>query len=276
MFGFRVFVVIAIVVLLTISCGREPGGEIERKFQMPEIPVLLSGAAQRADYLVCHYWDRFDFADTAYIHLPDITEQAFADFLALLPGVAAETARKGISGMMSRAESHEAMYTHFHALGEKYLYDLNSPFYQEEYYLILLEHFIRSSKIVELDKIRPRYQLGMIRKNRPGTVAADFTYTTPQGNKIKLSDTPGDYILLFFYNPDCHVCAETKEYIRKQKIDQKAQIVWVDPAKEKCIDEEGLYDLRVIPTLYLLDKNKKVLLKDVPIALIDNYLQKNT
>lgn len=92
---------------------------------------------------------------------------------------------------------------------------------------------------------------------------------------MKLSETKGDYILLFFYNPDCHVCAETKEYIREQNIGQKAEIVWVDPEKEKQIDESRLYDLRVIPTLYLLDKNKNVLLKDASIATINEYLQRS-
>lgn len=276
MSGFKVFTVIAITGLISVGCVRESGKKNGRRFEKPEIPELLFAPEQRVNYLVCHYWDRFDFRDTAYIRLSGITEQAFVDFLVLLPRVSAETAHKGLSGMMARAETHEAMYSHFHTLAEKYLYDLNSPFYQEEYYMILLEHLIGSPKVTELDKVRPRYQLEMIRKNRPGMIAADFTYTTQQGKKMQLSETKGNYILLFFYNPDCQMCAETNEYIRQQGIGQKAEIVWVNPEKDKQIDEGRLYDLRAIPTLYLLDKDKKVLLKDAPVALIDEYLQRNT
>lgn len=180
---FRIFTMVVIAGLVFVACVRDSGKKSVRQFEIPEIPALLSDPAQRADYLVCHYWDRFDFADTAYIHLPEITEQAFADFLALLPRVPAETVRKALSAMMSRAQTQVAMYAHFQSMAEKYLYDLNSPFCQEEHYSLVLEHFIGSPKVAESDKIRPRYQLEMIQKNRPGSVAADFTYTTAQGKK---------------------------------------------------------------------------------------------
>ena len=41
------------------------------------------------------------------------------------------------------------------------------------------------------------------------------------------------------------------------------------------IDQKSLYDLKAIPTLYLLDKDKTVLLKDATAEEIEEYLQKN-
>lgn len=35
---------------------------------------------------------------------------------------------------------------------------------------------------------------------------------------------------------------------------------------------KNLYDLRAIPTLYLLDKNKTVLLKDATLQKVEQYL----
>ena len=40
----------------------------ERSFQFPEIPVMLDTPDSRKAYLCEHYWDNFDFSDTAYIH----------------------------------------------------------------------------------------------------------------------------------------------------------------------------------------------------------------
>ena len=40
----------------------------------------------------------------------------------------------------------------------------------------------------------------------------------------------------------------------------------------QVITKERLYDLRAIPTFYLLDENKKILLKDVPFQAIEAYL----
>mgnify|MGYP002527024690 FL=1 len=43
--------------------------------------------------------------------------------------------------------------------------------------------------------------------------------------------------------------------------------------KKQTIEQNNLYDLKAIPTLYLLDKDKTVLLKDVTTKEIEEYLQ---
>lgn len=40
----------------------------------------------------------------------------------------------------------------------------------------------------------------------------------------------------------------------------------------QVITKERLYDLRAIPTFYLLDREKRVLLKDAPFRVIEAYL----
>ena len=55
------------------------------EFRLPEVPVFLTDPAERAAYLAVHYWDYFNFADTTLISRPEITEQAFVDFISILP-----------------------------------------------------------------------------------------------------------------------------------------------------------------------------------------------
>lgn len=43
---------------------------------------------------------------------------------------------------------------------------------------------------------------------------------------------------------------------------------------KQMVQEKGIYDLKAIPTLYLLDKNKTVLLKDATAEEIEKYLGK--
>lgn len=61
-------------------------------FYLPAIPAMLNTPELRADFLVKHYWDNVNFADTNYIHHPDITEQAWADYCDLLNHVPLSTA----------------------------------------------------------------------------------------------------------------------------------------------------------------------------------------
>ena len=55
-----------------------------KAIKMPAIPQMMTAPEQRADFLAKHYWDNVNFADTNYIHHPEVTEQAWADYCDLL------------------------------------------------------------------------------------------------------------------------------------------------------------------------------------------------
>lgn len=63
---------------------------------MPAIPPMMTAPEQRADFLVKHYWDNVNFADTNYIHHPEVTEQAWADYCDILNHVPLETAQEAM------------------------------------------------------------------------------------------------------------------------------------------------------------------------------------
>ena len=83
------------VILCMLACGNtnnkqqntrnNPIVKQEQKkgFQLPEVPIMLNTPEQRAVYVAEHYWDHFDFADTAYIHLPK-NSSAFSYALVFL------------------------------------------------------------------------------------------------------------------------------------------------------------------------------------------------
>ncbi|MCC8019420.1 MAG: DUF5106 domain-containing protein [Rikenellaceae bacterium] len=292
---------------LVVSClGRSGGGtqaEPPRpgKIVIPAIPSVIVTDGEKAEYLAVHYWDNFDFADTTYISLPEITEQAFVDYLMVLSVVPPEVARRGVDAVVSRSADTRQMYDHFTDLFEKYLDDPNSPFRNEELYIPVLESIIASPKVDELDKLRPQAQLTAALKNRVGTRAADFTATDAQGRKVRLYDIDSEYTLLYFNNPDCNYCEEVTRTIRESEnllmplVRQGVlKIIAVYPDEDLAawrahlddmpaewlrtydatleIRNGHIYDLRAIPSLYLLGRDKTVLMKDVDkVVLIENF-----
>ena len=64
-----------------------------KAIKMPAIPQMMTAPEQRADFLAKHYWDNVNFADTNYIHHPEVTEQAWADYCDLLNHVPLEPAQ---------------------------------------------------------------------------------------------------------------------------------------------------------------------------------------
>lgn len=268
----------------------------------PEIPQMMIDPGQRAVYFVKHYWDGYSTADTAFIH-SDKTEQLYADFISALQYVDTAEVRTALQTMMQRMEADSTAYAHFCSLSEKYLYDPNSPMRNEDYYIPVLEQMINSKQLSEYDKIRPIDRLEQTRKNRPGMKATDFSYVTPKGKAGRLSLLKSDYTLLFFYDPDCTNCQEFERILSEMpffldiqkkgilsvlaiypdsdenewllKSSQMPQGWIVGWNKKGDIRSKTLYEIRATPTLYLLNKEKKVILKDATLEQIIQYLSMN-
>ncbi|WP_321330959.1 DUF5106 domain-containing protein [uncultured Bacteroides sp.] len=271
-------------------------------FSLPVVPAVLTTPALRADYLVNHYWDHFNFSDTNYIHHPEITEQAWVDYTDLLTHVSLPTAKNAIKDVMNRASGKEKkMFIYFTDLADKYLYDPNSPARNEEFYIPVLETMMASPILSDTEKIRPKARLELAQKNRIGTKATDFTYTLASGAKGTLQGLSTEFTLLFFNNPGCHACDEYIKAIKGSSIinkliaDKRLKVLAIYPDEEldewekhqqefpkewingydksASIKKKNVYDLKAIPSLYLLDKEKMVLLKDVTLPAIEAYFK---
>lgn len=269
------------------------------RYIRPEIPQMMTDPQQRAFYYVNHYWDGYSLADTAFIRSDD-TEQLFSDFIGALQYVDPEESSTALKRMMSRMEEDSTAYSRFCTLSEKYLYDANSPMRNEDYFIPVLEQMIGSKRLTEYDKIRPIDQLEQAHKNRPGMTATDFTYVTPKGKSERMSAIKADYTMLFFYDPDCTSCQEFERVFSEmpafldmqEKGILRVLAVYPDDNEEEWLlkssqmphgwivgwNKQGdirsktLYEIRATPTLFLLDKQKKVILKDATLEQIIRHL----
>lgn len=274
----------------------------KKTFTLPDIPSALISYEDRAAYLVHHFWENYDFGDTTQISKPEVTEQAFVDFLDVLNHVPVKKGHEALRLLMDSASVDNGMFLNFVKLAEKYLYDPNSPFRNEDFYIPVLKAVVSSSLLDETYKVRSRFQLKTVLKNRSGSIATDFVYTLSTGASLKMSSLKADYTILFFNNPDCHDCQRVKEYIKKSQIfNHMTQansiphliILAIYPDADiplwkrgdyppmminsydagQVITNKELYDLKAIPTFYLLDEEKRVIMKDAPIEKIEAWLQ---
>ncbi|MGL4851887.1 MAG: DUF5106 domain-containing protein [Phocaeicola sp.] len=271
------------------------------EFILPQIPAMLTDPESRAHFLATHYWDNFPFADTTYIHLPEITEQALVNFMDVLKHVPEGSAEKAIGILFTKASNQPEMATYFWETIRRYWYDPNSPMRNEKMYLISCQATQGIESLAEKIKIQAEYDCLQLSKNRPGEAAANFSYADPNNNQGELYQIKGEYTLLFFYNPECETCSEMKNHINYSTIfnklfdEKRLQILALYPDEEyeewrahlseipnrwinacdplQQINQKQLYYLQAIPTFYLLDEEKKVLLKDVTIYEVEEFLE---
>lgn len=270
------------------------------RLALPRPPAALATDSARLAYVAEHYWDAFDFRDTTWIADTAALEQAYANFLGVIFSMPPERTALVQRRLVDSAAVCPAMYDRFVEVSDRYLDDPNSPMRSEELYIPVLEARIASPNVDDAYKIAPRCRLETALKNRPGTVAADFNYTTASGRTGRLSKLRGDHTLLLFYTPGCPDCARVERYIADSKIlapliasKRMAMLaVYVDgdlgawrthlsqmPAgwtvgwdPAQAINDRKLYDLPAIPNLYLLDKDKRVIFKDAPVERIEAWL----
>ena len=242
-------------------------------FTLPAIPPMLTAPELRADFLVKHYWDNVNFADTNYIHHPEVTEQAWVNFIDILQLVPAQTRNIALKTLFTQAEKEKKCYTYLTSLADKYLYDPNSPMRNEELYISVLDAMLQSPVMDNTEKIRPKARRELAQKNRIGTKALDFVYTLANGKQGNLYSIKAPYTLLFINNPGCHACSETIETLKQspsicQAIAQNQMKVlsiypdidleewrrhlsdfpaeWINAYdKEQAIELKSLYDLKL-------------------------------
>ena len=289
-----------------MSCGnvdhsRENGQEMVKQdttvmqilFPFPAIPEVLTSPVDRKSYLLTHYWEQFDFADTTLVNNRDVTEQGFVNFIALLADgtTPEELTRESLANWCAGFVGKEHARQVLTQTADDYLFNPNSPFYNEGLYGMYLEALL--GKLPQTDAMRSayRFKLELVKRNNVGDKATDFTYYQSDGMRCTLATTPvkNDRLLLVFYDPECESCHEVllqmaadtalAEAVRIGKLSVLAVYTegndevwrkalpdmpegWMVGTDREAVKTGALYDLKAMPSLYLLDGKKTVLLKD--------------
>lgn len=291
---------ISVMSLFLCSCKDNKKTEKQKNDLVQQNAKPMSSA----DSTLFHFWDKFEMQDTAQVKNPEKGEQQLADFLQLLAQVPDSATRdSAVSLMLDKAKVNRSSFDYFIKQYEHYLYDGNSPMRNDIIYESVLRYLIKTDLLSDLEKeaYRPTYKL--VLRNKEGQTAEDFSYELVNGKKQKLSDTKAKYTFLIFYDPDCSHCKETIQQLRDtpqlvQLFTQlQVQVLAIDPWGDRTkwknyqsqladqwingFDSESkvlsfnLYDLKASPTIYLLNENKKVLLKDTYLQQVIAYFVKN-
>ena len=304
-------------ILLLASCRAKPGTAEAmesaptdstviqaRVFPFPEIPATLTEPEARKSYLLTHYWEQFDFADTTLVNNRDVTEQGFVNFIALLADGATpeDLMRESLENWCMAFVGQEHTRKVLTQTADDYLFNPNSPFYNEGLYGMYLEALL--GKLPQTDAMRSayRFKLELVKRNNVGDKATDFTYYLPDGTHRTLVTTSvkNDRLLLMFYDPECESCHEVllqmaadtalAEAVRTGKLSVLAVYTegddeawrkalpdmpegWMVGTDREAVKIGALYDLKAMPSLYLLDGSKTVLLKDAPYEYIGRNLE---
>ena len=279
------------LLMLVVTSWGELRAQTYAPFPYVQIPSYIADGAAADQWLAMNFWNNYPFDRADEIFDPNTPKVAFLHYLDVLYATDPVISAKAIEGLLGRAAATEDGYWHILEVAETILYDPSSPARNDLLWEPFLRHAVGAkSPLDEASKVRYRTLLALVSRNQQGSLANDFVYTLPDGRQGRLHSIKSPYLLLYFYNPGCSECARTKaqieasgllEVLRSRGLLKVLAIhpdsdlsEWRKYLKEnpewwissydkgEQIRSRDLYDLKAIPTLYLLDAQKTVLMKD--------------
>lgn len=263
-----------------------------RELELPQPPDSLTTPNERLGFLTLHYWDNMPWENTEACRDTAFVEQSVVNYLDLLAHADSLTASNAYRHFLSIVPAkHRAAFSE---VTERYLYDPESPMYNGELYMIVLEANLARRDLGNTERVRLTERRKELMKNRRGTKAADFDIVLAEGTRTRLSRlvsrTPE--CIVIFYDPECDAChAEIKRLRADESINRHIsngtlqviavepfdsdQSVWAADAKTMPsnwtigrapgLDASDAYLFRSSPTIYILRSDLTVKGQDVRI-----------
>jgi thiol-disulfide isomerase/thioredoxin len=290
------------MIALFISSIREPE---------PQPPVITDSSANKDSlyqvyyytFFRDHFFDNYQLSSPYLLQMPFYVQALNTYFTRLLKPERAE-AMLQIAHLMEKLEVNKPLYRYT----ARELYDLykSVPYpdleglYLEvgEKYIVERPEMWEDASYVE----RVAQAIKVAGMNPVGAKATDLKLTDWTGNTLSLYDVQSPYTVLYFYNPECGACAKITPEVHKIYQEYKNKgiqvfAVYVDRDKDVWMkyitgnnfldwlnlwdaDETELiyskYDLHAIPMIYLLDKDKVVIERDLQSDKLDLWLSQLT
>ena len=253
-------------------------------FAEPELDADL-----QKQYIKLHYFDNTDFTDTLLMYSNILTSR-IVQYLSLYqePGLTQEQMENrlliAVDTVLEKAFVDQQVY--------EYIIDFLISGFDAIGFERGLEHIAAQNMLNELcvntdRKAELENKMELIKKLAIGKIAPDFATTDLNGNSIKLSEIKSAKTVLFFWASWCPHCEDMLPELKKfynSSSPEKLQIIGIsiDEIKEdleKAIKEHELewinigelkgwdgpivdeYGIVATPSLFVLDKNKKIVAK---------------
>ena len=244
------------------------------------------------------------------LHIAGVDSEVFEEQVGMFSSVVAELrkdeARKDLVTLFNfvtraqRRDTASNIFGRTNELIEKYLYNPNSPVRDEDIYGAWAERLSQSEFVSEGMRMAYARDARMCALNSVGTKAADFGFTDRDGRRHTLYGIQAPVTLLFFSNPGCTACGEIISALKADgKVAQMVRSgflavvnVYIDEDTDAwrayadnypeswyngydqsgTIRQDIAYNVRAIPSLYLLDGDKTVVMKDAPAEKVLAWL----
>ncbi|NOU60797.1 TlpA family protein disulfide reductase [Marinifilum caeruleilacunae] len=254
-----------------------------------------------------HYFDHVNLTDNRYLRTPILKKKLdffYEKILVQSPDTIVKESVKLIE--QARPDSIFFQYLTQYALNyavKSKVMGMDAAFVKlaKKYYLSGQASWADSTLMANIRERVIKTQFNLI-----GMESKDLLMQTPEGEFVRLHEVDAPFTVLYFWEPDCGHCKKVTPRLKSEILDQYREKglkvfavctqdqkeMWEDAIHDydiydfiNCYDPEFqtnfriYYDVYSTPTMYLLDKDKKIIAKRLDIdnlkVFLDNEMKKN-
>lgn len=280
------------------------GSVVQASIDVPEPPEeYYRNRDLYLQYYVQHFFDGFPWNDPNVFNTP-VCGNKIKEFSNLIYQLDRSDLDTFVVATLDKARVNEqSLYRLFDRL-EKILGSITSPYKVEHTYINMLQYMLDYPNLDENRKRRYERELKNINKNLAGDTVPDFRMVTASGDTLSLYDIQSEYMILYLQHPTCPTCREVRgrmarfpalnsaidkgnlkvltvyfeddpkvwaQYVRSPEANARYMHGW---NFDQTIEDKMLYDTRTIPYMFLLDKDKRVVKKDLLVNEIEDFIQR--
>jgi thiol-disulfide isomerase/thioredoxin len=272
-----------------------------------ELPLKEDGTPDSSyiyKYYRAHFFDNFDFADERLLHTRIYAEKIKKYWTKIIPqnpDTLTNEAIRIIELSKPNKETYKFTIWYFTYTAEtSNIMGMDAVFVAlaKKYYLTGEAWWVSDKVLENMQK-----RVNTLEKLLIGKKAPNMIMQNPQLQLVSMYDIQARYTLILFWDPDCGHCRHEIPRIKKwmdengQKYDVKiysvcsdtSMVKWTKSIKEFGIEDwinvdgprsitpeyHDLYDIISTPTIYLLDKDKKIIAKRLSEPQVAEFIERD-
>lgn len=277
--------IISILIVAFLSMPFIRGQEaiqVEPLFEYPVAPEELTSLSEKCNYLVKNFWNDFDFKSKKPVDQYALNE-AFMVYVTAFRYADYKEVMQSVDHLIKEISSHPIYLLQFGKAAEENLYGPRADFWSDEVYLKFLDAIIKNKKVSPQKKTRYQNQASALRESAIGQNAPSFWFENPHraSKQYFPMSTP---TLIIFGDPD-----DTDWRIERVKMESNLQLddaikkgkvnvifIVANPSDnwQELVSNYNSrwtvgispeaplhYDIRIVPSIFLVDANGKILNK---------------
>jgi len=258
--------------------------------------------AKMISHLAEHLFDTFPWEDERLLNTP-VLYNKFKAFAQQIFQLETELVIPIVLKIFNDSKVNRTMYFALFDYLEREFGNYKSPYSNEFLYIAMLKDILNTPDLEETRKLFYEYELNLLSKNHVGEQAQDFNILLSNGDTTNLYAIDAEILMVYFQHPDCPTCVELRNKMKNMEALNHAitsgklkvlsiyfednEDLWRNYLKTRAfenwthgwnydqhITEKRLYDIRKLPMIMVLDRDKKVIKKDLLSNELEGWLKK--